>query len=261
LRTAWLALRDGVHYRREAFAAGLRACGFDVRLGLPRVPRRGDVLVIWNRYRENARMADAFEFDGLPVLVAENGYLGNDFAGDRWYAISRGQHNGCGTFPEGGAERWDGLGISLSPWRKPGGELVVLPQRGIGPPGVAMPAHWPGSITQRLRSAGFAFRTRPHPGQGKAAPLDSDLAGASGVVTWGSGAALKALTWGIPVFHELPRWIGAGASLPLSSLLSGEPPHCDDAARLATFRRLAWAMWRLPEIASGEPFRRLLCAS
>lgn len=241
---AWLALRDGVHYRREAFTAGLEAAGYAVNLGLPRRPSKGDVLVLWNRYGQFARMADAFEFEGLPVLVAENGYLGNELAGERWYAISRGQHNGVGQWKVGGPERWDGLGIALSPWRKPGGDTVVLPQRGIGPPGVAMPLNWPERISTRLKAEGVRFRVRQHPGQGSAKPLADDLAGASQVVTWGSGAALKALTMGIPVRSELPGWIGAQDNT--------------DAGRLAMFRRLAWAQWTLAEIAAGEPFRRLL---
>ena len=241
---AWLALRDGVHYRREAFVAGLEAIGFSVCLGLPRRPAKGDVLVIWNRYGQFNRMAAAFEFDGLPVLVAENGYLGNEFAGERWYAISRSQHNGRGDWRPGGSERWDQLGVDLAPWRAGGGEVVVLPQRGIGAPGVAMPLDWPAKVQARLRKQGVRFRVRPHPGQGKAAELEQDLAAASKVVTWGSGAALKALTWGIPVQAELPGWIG----------------HQDntDAGRLAMFRRLAWAQWRLSEIRNGTAFAHLL---
>lgn len=241
---AWLALREGVHYRREAFTAGLQAAGYAVNLGLPRRPSRGDLLVIWNRYGQFDRMATAFEFEGLPVLVAENGYLGNEFAGDRWYAISRSQHNGKGTWPAGGPERWDGLGIALSPWRSSAGEIVVLPQRGIGAPGVAMPLNWPAKAAERLRKAGTPFRVRPHPGQGKAKPLEQDLASAAQVVTWGSGAALKALAMGIPVQSDLPGWIGQQDNT--------------DAGRLAMFRRLAWAQWRLSEIQDGTAFKHLL---
>jgi hypothetical protein len=238
---AWLALRDGVHYRRAAFETGLEAAGYAVTIGLPRRPSRGDVLVIWNRYGQNARMADAFEFEGLPVLVAENGYLGNEYG----YAISRSQHNGAGTWPQGGPERWDGLGITLSPWRKPGGECVVLPQRGIGPPGVAMPLNWPARVSERLKANGVRFRVRSHPGQKAALPLEKDLAFASEAITWGSGAALKALTMGIRVRSDMPGWIGLQDNT--------------DAGRLAMFRRLAWAQWTLAEITAGMPFRRLLC--
>jgi hypothetical protein len=64
------------------------------------------------------------------------------------------------------------------------------------------------------------------------------------VVTWGSGAAIKALQWGIPVVSEMPDWIGEQDNT--------------DAGRLEMFRRLAWAQWTMEEIAHGEPFARLL---
>lgn len=254
---AWGGIREGVHYRREAFRAGFEACGYRVRWGLPDVPGPEDVLFIWNRYGQFRHAADRFEARGRPVLVAENGYLGNDFAGARWYAIARGQHNGAGTWPSGDASRWDRLGVDLAPWRELGGEVVLLPQRGIGPPGVAMPANWVASTAVRLRQAGIKFRIREHPGTNPAPALEADLARASAVVTWGSGAALKAVRAGVAAFSDWPAWIGAPAALPLQALIEGRACH-DDAARLSMFRRLAWAQWTLEEIASGEPFRRLL---
>jgi hypothetical protein len=253
---AWLALRESLHYRRDAFTAGLEACGYSVVLGVTTRPGPKDVLVCWNRYRENAAAADRFEANGRPVLIAENGYLGNDFAGDRWYALARNQHNGAGSFPEGGPERWDALNVPLAPWRPAGGEVVLLPQRGIGPAGVAMPAHWLGSTVDRLRRGKVAFRIREHPGTKTVIPLEQDLAKASAVVTWGSGAALKALAWGIPAFSDMAAWVGAPASLSSCALIDGQYKR-SDAARLGMFRRLAWAQWRLSEIASGAAFRAL----
>lgn len=241
---AFLALRSGVHYRRDAFAEGLERAGYSVIEELPTKARAGDVLVIWNRYMQNAQAAARFEDAGLPVLVAENGYLGNDFNGGHWYALSRSQHNGAGSWRVGGPERWDSLGVPLAPFREDGSEVVILPQRGIGPPGVAMPQDWTGRTKERLRALGLPVRVRPHPGTAAAVPLEQDLARASCVATWGSGAALKALLWGIPVHADMPGWIGQQDNT--------------DAGRLAMFRRLAWAMWRLEEIASGAAFRHLL---
>jgi hypothetical protein len=256
---AWLALREGVHYRREAFAAGLRAAGYAVEERLTDRPGPRDVLVCWNRYGEVDRCARIFEERGRPVLVAENGYLGNDFAGSRWYAIARSQHNGAGSWSEGGSERWDSLSVALASWRVATGDVVLLPQRGIGPAGVAMPKSWLGETENRLRSAGIAYRIRRHPGTSSTAlPLEEDLATASSVVTWGSGAAIKALMMGIPVFSDMPNWIGASAALPVSSLLVRHTGKRSSLDRLAMFRRLAWAMWRLEEIKAGEPFRRLI---
>lgn len=255
---AWLALRDGVHYRREAFAAGLAAAGYTVEHRMTDKPGPNDILVCWNRYGEVDAVAKRFEARGRPVLVAENGYLGNEFAGARWYALARGQHNGAGSWPEGGADRWDALQVNLGTWRACGGEIVLLPQRGIGPPGVAMPRDWPERIGRKLTKAGIAFRVRRHPGTGTEVPLADDLANASAVVTWGSGAALKALALGVPVYHDLPCWIGARAALPVRALLLREPGKRNNEDRLEMFRRLAWAQWRLSEIADGTAFRGLL---
>lgn len=86
--------------------------------------------------------------------------------------------------------------------------------------------------------------------------LEDDLSDARCVVTWNSGAALRALLMGVPAFYEFPAWIGAKAALPLTAW-PAEPKRCDEA-RLAMFRRLAWAQWRIVEIESGEAFAALL---
>jgi hypothetical protein len=102
-----------------------------------------------------------------------------------------------------------------------------------------MPEGWSEKALNR-----HGGRVRPHPGRGEGVPLAADLARAGRVVTWGSGAAIRALMWGIPVISEMPRWIGQ--------------QNNTEEGRLAMFRRLAWAQWRLEEIANGGPFARLL---
>jgi hypothetical protein len=223
-------LRDALHYRREAFVAGMRALGYTQA-----EPHDADVLVIWNRYGHAAALAEQCEARGGTVLVAENASWGNGFAGERWYTLARGIHNTAGKFPVGGPDRWDSLGITLEPWRPEGGEIVGLLQRGIGPAGTAMPRGWyPPGCT----------RIRRHPGKDEGIPLDIDLANASEVRTWGSGAAVKALMQGIRVRSWMPNWIAEQDNT--------------DAGRLAMFRRLAWAQWRLGEIESGEAMAWLL---
>lgn len=233
---AWLNLRLTLPERVEIFRKGLERVGFSVEIGIPREPRGCDLLVTWNRIGSADYVARMMETVGLPVLVTENASWGNEFAGDRWYSLARNFHNMAGKFPVGDASRWDGLGVDLASWRT-AGETVVLPQRGIGPPEVAMPRGWPGQQCGRIR---------PHPGRFPGVPLEQDLAKAGKVITWGSGAAIKALMWGIPVDSHMPVWIGEQDN--------------EDAGRLAMFRRLAWAQWRHTEIASGEAFSRLLAA-
>lgn len=146
----------------------------------------------------------------------------------------------------------------MSPWRADGTEIVVLAQRGIGCPGVAEPRGWAHQTADILRvRTERPVRIRQHPGErgmATATPLEHDLRNAWACVTWGSGAALKALLMGVPVFHGLKRWIGAPAALPWTDDL--ERPFRGD--RLPMFERLAWAIWSLEEIQSGEPFRHLL---
>lgn len=245
---AVILIRQGMSDRREMFAEGLRSLGYSIANGGS--PRPGDVLVTWNRYGPSDCAARQYEAAGASVIVAENGYMGKAWKGSAWFALSLGQHNGAGRWTVGGPKRWDSLGVELAPWRTGGDEVVVLPQRGIGPRGVAMPRDWPAARYGRVR---------PHPGLRACVPLEDDLARARCVVTWGSGAALKALAMGIPVFHAMPQWIGAPAALPLDRL--GCEPKRDDADRLAMFRRLAWAMWRDSEIETGDAFRWLMRSS
>ena len=232
---AWLNLRHVESERAAIFTDGLARLGYEVVRGVTLDPLPGDILVTWNRVGPGEHAARAFEALGLPVLVAENATWGNDFAGQQWLTLARNHHNTAGLFPVGGPERWDALGVELEPWRTEG-EAVILAQRGLGSPPTAMPRDWPNTVQGRLRV---------HPGpRAPLIPLRDDLASASKVITWGSSAAVLALTWGIPVESHMPDWIGSQGNT--------------DEGRLDTLRTLAWAQWRPDEIASGEPFDRLL---
>jgi len=247
-------LRDSQHYRADAFASGLRAQGFEVVETLSH-PGPDDVLLVWNRSGARDTQARRFEAAGARVVVAENGYLGKDWRGDKWFALALGHHCGAGAWPDGGPQRWDALDVELEPWRDSGTQTLVLEQRGIGEPGIASPAGWADSVATLMHG-----RVRRHPGAGPVAvTLRDDLADVCQVVTWASGAALLALTMGVPVFYGFPRWIGAPAARSMFTFKSMEPRR-DDEARLAMFRRLAWAQWTLAEIESGYAFERLLRA-
>lgn len=238
MKRAFLNLRLTNRDRCELFERGLRLHGFKVEYGAPMNPGPQDTLLTWNRIGVGASSARAFEAAGLPVIVVENAAWGNEFAGDRWYSIARNRHNTAGCFPVGGPERWDALGVELAPWRTQG-ETVILAQRGIGVKPTAMPLGW--AQTAQTRHGG---RIRPHPGKKPAKALRDDLAKAGKVVTWGSGAAIQALQWGIPVHSDMPDWIGQQDNT--------------DAGRLAMFRCLAWAQFCHKEISSGYAFERIL---
>lgn len=242
---------------------GLRACGYATTDQWPERGHAGDVLVIWNRYYEYDDLATRFEKQGGVVLVAENGYFGNDVNGVKWYALACGYHNGAGVWPltdATGEPRRHLLGIDVMPWRTSRkGDVLVLPQRGIGPRGVAMPHSWPNDVLVRLRAfTSRRMRVRVHPGVSQPdVSLEDDLASCAFAVTWGSGAALHALRLGVPVFYDMPHWIGSRAAYPLTHDL--EDPFLGD--RELMLENVACAMWRLDEIESGHGIRTVVACS
>lgn len=249
-RRALNLLRPGLHRRRDAFDAGLRAAGFALVDAAPRDIGPRDVLLIWNRYGGFADVASDFEAQGATVLVAENCPFGNSFRGGSFSLAARHVALTGGEILEGGAERWDSWGLALLPWHE-AGETVVLEQRGIGHPDVRSPDGWAQRVARLT-----AGRIRRHPGNDSpAVPLGEDLAAAGAVVTWSSAAAVQALSLGVPVWHEHPLFVCRDACRPLSAWPG--PPRRDYEARLLAMRRLAWGIWSLPEIESGEPLARL----
>jgi hypothetical protein len=237
---AWLNLRYTVPDRLKAFVAGIERHGYKAEIGFPDRIGPKDLFLTWNRINMGNVIAQKFQDQGLPVIVAENAAWGNDFLGRRWYSIARNYHNTAGCTPFHGCSRWDALGVELEPHRPISTDVLILPQRGIGSPPTRMPAGWLNSFQ------GLKWRVRPHPGKREAKSLREDLEGVSCVYTWGSGAAIKAAMWGCVVVSEMPNWIGQH-----EGTLS---------ARLEMFRRLAWAQWELHEIESGEAFACLLPA-
>lgn len=255
---ALVTLAESLTYGRAAFIDGLHAAGYQVVRKIQH-PTPDDVIVIWNRYAQHNIDATRFERVGAKVLVAENGYMGKEWIGKKWFALARNHHNGAGTWFHGGPDRWASWGFELAPWREGGTEVLILPQRGFGEPGVAMPKSWQYHAQNVLRAV--PNRVRPHPGPGDAgvmrASLAADLQNAYAAATWASGAGIQALAMGVPVFADYPKWIGASCCTPLNDWLS-KGPLASTTLRLQMFERLAWAMWTLEEVSAGEPFKYLL---
>lgn len=251
MRRALNLLRHRHGARFEAFQSGLREAGFQVVDRLAK-PQPGDVAVMWNRYGGVDEQAWHFARNGADVLVVENNPLGNDWRGGHWCSLAR-THVAMtgGEIRNGGAQRWDDWGIELPPFRTGGSETVILAQRGIGHSDVASPNNWAESVRKRI-SCG---RIRAHPGMNKATPLAEDLKNAKQVITWSSAAAVQALAMGVPVWNAHPDFVMASASQPLSDWPC--QPNRSEELRLDAFRRLAWAMWELDEIKSGEAIRWL----
>jgi hypothetical protein len=265
---AYCLVRAAPVYRRDAFLAGLKAAGLNV---CSRIPDRGlgrdDLLVIWNRYADNDLLARRFEANGGRVVVAENGYLGylgrshrpHDPSGRRMYALALGDHNGRGRVPSGSG-RFHELAIEVKAWRDQGSKILVCAQRGIGSPGRASPPGWAEQVAKEIRRArNVPVVVRPHPGDADPkVSLEEDLAGAAACIVWASGAGVKALVEGVPVFYACPWWICSAGARTYAGPMSLDFPMRNDLQRAAALERMAWAQWTCDEIASGEPFRRLL---
>ena len=244
-------IRDQPHYRRWAFEQGIRRAGHKL---VDREPC--DALVIWNRYGTNEQLADKIEAQGGIVLVAENGYFGNDFDNRQFYALAQGGHNGNGRWVCGLSNRWDRFGVDFADWRVSGDEIVICPQRGIGPNRLAQPREWGDDVARRLRRITTRpVRIRPHPGNQKPVhALERDLASAHAVVVWNSNCATTALIMGIPVFYEGPAIVtGPACNRGIENINIPEFPD-----RAAAFERMAWAQWSVADLESGEPFALLL---
>ena len=264
---ALVMLRAMPCYRRDSFVIGLREAGYNVYVdesGTAFAPRTDDAAIVWNRYSKWQAAALKFEAAGAQVIVAENGFIGDDADGRQLYAIARTAHSGMGTWFVGEQDRWAARNIAFKPWRSnPGGHVLICPQRGFTAAPYGMPSGWASRIMGELQRAGIPARVREHPkvkdrhisDADCLAGLLRDMDGARAVVIWGSNAGVHALIAGVPVFHDAPRWIAQDAARKFSVVALADPFLGD---RLPAFHRLAWAQWQISEITNGEPFRRLL---
>lgn len=233
---AEIRIRREPYYRLDAITQGMKRLGFEI---VPRaVPAPGNVLVLWNRKagRDDAD-ATAMEKAGGKVLVIENGYLQK--VDKTMYAVSLSEHHTGG--PVGDTDRFGPLGFEPRHQEAtPFGFVLVCGQRGIGSPTMASPPQWAEKRVANLLRAGVAARVRPHPGNFvPKVPLQDDLRGAARCSVWSSNAGVLALVLGYPVTSWAPHWICEGP-------------------REAALQRMAWSQWSVPELATGEPFARLL---
>lgn len=259
---AYLLIRNLPHYRREVFTEGLQRAGFAVHYSQPTYvpcPRPGDAMVIWNRYGPNENLARHMTRHGAAVIVAENGYLPMRDT-KKSFALALQHHNGAGRWFIGPEPRIDLLDVEQQPWierrMQDRGDILLLPQRGIGPAGIAMPRDWIAAVTRRLRAqTNRNIRIRPHPGNApEKTELTADIQGVGVCVTWASGAGLKSLLLGVPTVFEMELWIGArGGSFGVNTV---DQPRLGDRARM--LERLAWAQWSAEEVATGVPFCHLM---
>lgn len=260
MKIAYCLIRDYPCYRRDAFIGGLQKAGYKVETRHPQgMPQHGNLLVIWNKYGDFETMANKFKANGGTVLVAENGYLGFDKDGIQNYALAIDGHNGSGVWPQGDGSRFEKLGIELQPWRELGEHIAIRGQRGIGSRLMASPVGWHFHTANELaKITKRKVLIKEHPGNGAVSDKshESYLQNAHALVIWSSAVGVKALVMGIPVFYCAPHWI---CSIAATQGIKGiENPLIDNNSRLQAMQQMAWAQWSVAELATGEPFLRLI---
>lgn len=238
-------------YKRDAFVYGFEKLGYKVLVDvLPKKINSEDVLVIWNRNTPQESLAEKFEQAGATVIVAENGYIGLDKNGEKLIALAKNHHNGLG---EWNYKNEPARKLEIKPWRKSGDNIVILAQRGIGERGVAQPQGWEFTMLRYFEKVSKRkIIIKSHPGAVKQ-NLEPYLENCWAAVTWGSGAAIKALAYGVPVFYQLKGWIG-GAAASFSKDI--ENPFYSEREEM--FNKLSWAQWEVDRIASGEALSFLM---
>ncbi len=258
---AILRIRKEPVYRREAFEKGLRRVGFTLVDKLaPSGP--ADWLVIWNRKKgADEAEADLWEQRGGTVIVAENGYLAK--TDKTHYAISVHGHNGSGWFPVGVEDRFGKLGFEVKE-RHPlqGDNIVVRGQRGIGSALMASPANWARTTAAQIRQTKTTLPVvvYDHPGdKGKYERDAAHLKNAFMLFIWSSAMGVRALIEGVPVVRMAPHWV-CGDEVPQTKLIGSNMAAASQTIeqRTAALRRMAHNQWHFDEIATGEPFKRII---
>lgn len=245
--SAAIALPTRAGYPHEAVVAGLRRCGV-----ADAPEREADLLVTWTPWRDSPRglMAETFAKAGRPIIVMENGWL-SPIRGEAFYQLALDGWNGQGRFWFDGPERWRGWRVEVLPWRRAGSHVLVLGQHGHPSDRRNSPRGWARDLP--IPTPRPIVRRR----KGDPTPLAEHLAGAHVAVTWSSNAASHAIVAGVPVLYAGPYLMVAalaGRYLPDPAVIE-TPPMPEREPEL---ERLAWAQWTADELATGEPFRRLL---
>lgn len=273
----YVNVMDGPGYPFAEIVAGVKRYGMTPITG--KVPVEGiepsDVLLTWTLWRESTRYrrAELFRQAGAKVIVMENGWLPLINGARYWQAAFDG-HNGAGTFPAGGPNRWQSWGIELAPWREPAPDdpILVCSQRGTveDDPAITHGSWWAPQILAKLREhgGGRPIWWRPHPGAPKrghpdsgmvmldcrATPLADHLARAALCVVYSSSSATEALIRGVPVYYDGPNIMLREAAFHDPALIA-DPPRPD---RFPAFERAAWAQWSAAELARGDMLAHLL---
>jgi len=255
-----------------AFEQGLRA--LDIQSNSHDLD--ADVAVIWShlwsgRMRYNQDVWKTFRDSGRDVIVLEVGMLKR---GRTWKMGLNGVNRRAWFGQSLQDNRAQTLGMHLQPWQQ-GKNIVIAVQRGDSEQwsGLPEPRVWVEQTVAEIKSVtDRPIVVRPHPRQRIAGiagvtvrdprPLantydsfdfDTDLANAWCVINENSGPGCQSVISGVPAFVGADSLAAPVANLDLSDI---EKPWMPD--RTAWLEDIAHTEWTIEEIATGQPFGRLL---
>lgn len=245
---AFVAIPQSDPYPWWEIKSGLAVLGIETTSDVSRfnaADRSSELLVTWSPWRGSYRhgVAASFRAAGKPVIVVENGFL-SPINGQPYYQVALDGWNGTGSFPAGDGSRWASWGLEPEPWVDGPQRALVVGQRGHPDDDRTSEPGW--HCTVGVGDPDAIRRDRDC-----RRPLADDLAQVNRCHVWTSNAASHAIMAGVPVVQH-------GPNLMVSELASrpGEPVRRPD--RVPVLERLAYAQWNAAELASGEPFARLL---
>jgi len=236
------------------------------------------VTIGWKPWRDYVNLYKRTRAVNKPFITISDGYIKRSvdslprYSSDYW-AVSL---NGLNTYSEATfskcpSDRWGALKIELKPWTLTGEKLLVAHQHGDTWLGESRLAAF-NKIMHMASTSGREILVRMHPnyweGDWEAFanyeftvsqarrhknPISNDLDNIFCLMTHDSNAALDAIINGVPAFIASP-----------SSILQSVCSIAFDSTNRHTPKREAWLnwiayqQWTSKEIATGEPFRRLL---
>lgn len=254
----------------ECFALGISRYA-DVALSDVREYVKADVAVIFglvkNSYPATHPKKKIIASHGAKsLLVIESGFMcrphyyaigWNGIHGDANFALNRNYTN----------DRFNQLGIELSPWREATEVKNVLVCGQV--PWDTNVQHfdylaWVKDTIYTLRAQGYKVRFRPHPRMDASIygvpkklidnreKLSKALDWADCVVVYNSTSAVDALIAGVPIIT-----IGKNAIARPLACQKLDPSSVIRPDRTGFFNALAYTQWTLPEMASGLPWLHL----
>lgn len=236
-----------------------------------------DVAVIWSvvwagRMRSNQAMFQHYRATNRPVVVLEVGLIER---GVTWKIgiNGTGQHSRfCQELDPARPRR---LGVSLSPWRSDGRDIVIFCQRedSLQWHQQPEPHHWLDQTVKHIQSVtDRRIRVRPHPRRPAYAPAGTELMmpeknprsyddydighaldSAWCSINWNSGPGPISALRGVPVFTGPDSLAAPVANLDWSQI---ENPVRPD--RESWLLDLCHTEWTLPEIEQGIMLEQLL---